>query len=136
MYQFDYSFRVRYAETDQMGYVYHANYAVFYEVARTEMLRSVGLSYRDMEEQNVVMPVVALRIDYLEPALYDDLLIVRVSVKKMPAARIEFFYEVFREDGRLLNSGSTTLAFLNKLTRRPRRVPAHLEHFFRPFFGE
>jgi acyl-CoA thioester hydrolase len=104
MYRFDYPVRVRYAETDQMGYVYHGNYAVYYEAARTEMMRSIGLSYRAMEEQGIIMPVLSLRIDYREPALYDDLLLVRVTLTQLPAVRIEFHYEVLHEDGRLLNT--------------------------------
>ncbi len=136
MYRFDYPVRVRYAETDQMGYVYHGNYAVYYEAARTEMMRSIGLSYRAMEEQGIIMPVLSLRIDYREPALYDDLLLVRVTLTQLPAVRIEFHYEVLHEDGRLLNTGLVQLAFLDKSTRRPRRAPSGMVSQLMPYFAD
>ena len=123
MYIFETSIRVRYGETDQMGYVYYGNYPLYYEVARTEMLRSVGLSYRAMEEEGILMPVNSMNIKYIEPARYDDLLRLRVILKEMPTAKIHFYYEVYNEQDKLLNTGETTLVFVDAKTRRPRRAP-------------
>ena len=126
MYTFETSIRVRYGETDQMGYVYHGNYPQYYEVGRTEMLRSVGLSYRQMEEQGIIMPVYSLAIRFIEPARYDNLLLLRVTLKELPTAKIHFFYEIFNEQDRLLNTGETILVFVDAQTRRPRRAPEAL----------
>ena len=134
MYTFETSIRVRYGETDQMGYVYYGNYPLYYEVGRTEMLRSVGLSYRRMEEEGVFLPVRSISIKYIEPAHYDDLLRLRVILKEKPTAKIQFFYEVYNERQKLLNTGETTLVFVNAQTRRPCRAPEalmkELERYF------
>ncbi len=134
MYTFETSIRVRYGETDQMGYVYYGNYPLYYEVGRTEMLRSVGLTYRAMEEDGILLPVRSLDIKYIEPARYDDLLTLRVILKEMPTVRIHFFYEVYNEQKTLLNTGETVLVFVDAQTRKPRRVPevllAELKEYF------
>ena len=117
---------MRYGETDQMGYVYYGNYPLYYEVGRTEMFRSVGLSYRAMEEEGVLLPVHSLSIRYIEPARYDDLLTLRVILKELPTAKIHFYYEVYNEQKRLLNTGETALVFVDAQTRRPRRTPKAL----------
>ena len=94
MYESEITTRVRYAETDQMGYVYYGNYATYFEVTRTEALRQLGVSYRTLEKQGVWMPVLSLQLDYLKPAHYDDLLRIKVRVPELPRARIHFDYEV------------------------------------------
>ena len=136
MYIFETSIRVRYGETDQMGYVYYGNYSLYYEVGRTEMLRSVGLSYLSMEEKGILLPVRSLNIRYIEPARYDDLLRLRVILKEMPTAKIQFHYEVYNGQNQLLNTGETTLVFVDAQTRRPRRAPqalmAALTEYFAP----
>ena len=126
MYTFETSIRVRYGETDQMGYVYYGNYPLYYEVGRTEMLRSVGLTYLAMEKEGIMMPVHSLSIKYIEPARYDDLLRLRVIIKELPTAKIHFYYEVYNEQNKLLNTGETVLVFVDANTRRPRRAPATL----------
>jgi acyl-CoA thioester hydrolase len=136
MYSFETSIRVRYGETDQMGYVYYGNYPLYYEVGRTEMLRSAGLSYRDMEEQGILLPVRSLSIKYIEPARYDDLLCLRVILKELPTAKIHFYYEVYNEQNKLLNTGETTLVFVDAQTRRPRRAPASLMEKLKKYFQE
>ena len=123
---FETKIRVRYGETDQMGYVYYGNYPLYYEVGRTEMLRSVGLTYRAMEEGGVLLPVRSLSIKYIEPARYDDLLILRVIIKELPTVKIHFFYELYSEQNQLLNTGETILVFIDAKTRRPRRAPENL----------
>jgi acyl-CoA thioester hydrolase len=123
MFVFDHQSRVRYAETDQMGYVYYGNYAAFYEIARTEMLRSTGISYRELEEMGVMLPVTEMKTKYLKPGKYDDLITIRVTIRQKPAVRIIFEYELFNENGELLNQGETTLVFVNMEKNRPCMPP-------------
>jgi len=123
MIEHDINIRVRYAETDKMGYVYYGNYATYFEVARVETFRSFGLSYADMEKDGVMMPVLELQQKYYKPALYDDLLTIRTHIKVKPAARIYFEYEVFNEAGVKLGDAKTTLVFINMKTGRPCAPP-------------
>ena len=106
--------RVRYSDTDQMGYMYYGNYAEFYEVGRVEMLRSLGLTYKSMEESGIIMPVTELKCKYIKPALYDEEITVKVFIDKMPSFRIHFRYELFNEKEELINLGETTLVFINQ----------------------
>ena len=115
--------RVRYGETDQMGYVYYGNYPLYYEVARTDMIRKIGWTYGKMEKSGVMMPVVSLNVKYIRPALYDDELTVKVTVKKYPTTKMEFEYEVFNEQNKLINTGNTTLVFVNMKTGKPTNPP-------------
>ncbi len=116
--------RVRYAETDTMGYVYYGNYAAYYEVGRTELMRCFGSSYRKLEEEGIMMPVISLQIHYKKPALYDDLLNIRTVVRALTPARIIFGYEIFNEAGELINTGETTLIFITAATKKPVRAPS------------
>jgi len=134
MYTFETSIRVRYGETDQMGYVYYGNYPLYYEVGRTEMLRSAGLSYREMEEEGILMPVHSMNIKYIEPARYDDFLRLQVIIKELPTAKIHFYYELFNEQNKLVNTGETVLVFVDAKTRRPRRAPETLMNTLRKYF--
>ena len=111
--------RVRYGETDQMGYMYYGNYAQFYEVGRVEMLRSLGLTYSGMEQSGIMMPVLEMNCKYLKPALYDEEITVKVILEKMPGIRIHFKYELFNEKNELINLGETLLVFINMKTNRP-----------------
>ena len=124
MYQFEVQIRVRYAETDQMGYVYYGNFAAYYEVARTEAFRSLGIHYKEMENDGVMMPVLEMRTKYIRPARYDDLLTIKMMLRNKPqGARILFEYEVFNEAKELLNIGETTLVFVDMKTSRPIPLP-------------
>lgn len=127
--------RVRYAETDRMGYVYYGTYAQYFEVGRVEALRSLGLSYRRMEEDGVMLPVHDLQVKYHKPAFYDDLLTVRTSIIELPSVRIRFAYEVFNEARDLLTEASTTLVFIDRATNRPRRAPEQLLALLAAHFG-
>ncbi|WP_400079454.1 acyl-CoA thioesterase [Winogradskyella sp. R77965] len=118
--------RVRYGETDQMGVVYHANYAVYFEVGRTEWLREFGLSYSGMEADGIMLPVISLSINYKNSARYDDVVKVKTTLKKLPTASIEFHYELHNESDVLLATGNTILAFINMKTNRPTRCPKYL----------
>ncbi|TDT45489.1 acyl-CoA thioester hydrolase [Maribacter spongiicola] len=117
------SFRIRYSETDQMGVVYHGNYAQYLELARVEWLRSLGISYKSMEEGGIMLPVISLSIKYLKPALYDDLITVKVILTKKPAVRIEFDYEILNEAGDLLATANTVLVFMDMKRKRPTKCP-------------
>ncbi|MFI5220657.1 MAG: acyl-CoA thioesterase, partial [Bacteroidia bacterium] len=105
--------RVRYAETDRMGYVYYGNYATYFEVARVEALRTMGMTYKEMEDEGIILPVLEYSIKFLKPAFYDDLLTIKTVIKEMPAARIRFDYETYNQDGILLNIAETTLVFVD-----------------------
>lgn len=118
--------RVRYAETDRMGYVYYGNYAEYLEVARVEMLRCAGVAYRALEEEGVMLPVREFKIIYHKPARYDDEIIVRTELRSLPNVRIVFHYAVLHSDGTLLAEAETTLVFVDAGTGRPRPAPEHV----------
>lgn len=118
--------RVRYAETDQMGYVYYGNYATYFEVARVELLRSIGFTYKKLEEEGIMLPVFEFSIKYFKPAFYDDLLTIKTTIPETPSARIKFLYETFNENGVILNKAETTLVFISKATNRPTAIPNDL----------
>ena len=126
MKSFETKIRVEYHHTDQMGIVHHSNYVKFFEVARTEWLRAVGLTYAEMERRGVMMPIVEVNVKYRQPAYYDELIAVTASVEELPMARMSFKYEIRGEDGREIATGSTTLGFIDKETRRPQRAPRWL----------
>jgi len=119
-------FRVRYSETDQMGFVYYGNYAQYFEMGRTEWLRKLGITYKKMEENGIMLPVMNLNIKYLKPAKYDDLLTLKTTLIKIPSAKIEFSYEVFNEENEQLTTANTTLVFVNMETNKPTRAPEYV----------
>lgn len=119
-------FRVRYGETDQMSYAYHGNYAAYFEMGRTEWLRKLGVSYKSMEENGIMLPVINLNTNYLKPAKYDDVLTLKTSLVKKPTARIEFEFEIHNENNELLTTATATLVFVNMKTNRPTRIPEDL----------
>lgn len=131
----DFQIRVRYKDTDAMGVVHHSNYVNFYETARTELLRGMGTTYRALEESGVMLPVHEVKMNFHTPALYDDLLTVRITLREMPAVRMIFDHEVYRENGDLVNRGEVTLVFMNAATRRACRAPAWFAEIFAPYFG-
>nr|WP_299344268.1 thioesterase family protein [Allomuricauda sp.] len=120
------SFRVRYAETDQMGVVYHGNYAQYLEMGRVEWLRALGITYRSMEENGIMLPVISLQLHYKKSALYDDLLTVETQLKKTPKVKIEFDYKIYNEKGELLVVANTVLAFMDKSTQKPIVCPDYI----------
>ena len=123
MYSFETKLRVRYAETDQMQFVYYGVYAQYFEVGRVELLRSLGISYKEIESMGYALPVVNMSINYKKPALYDDQLIIRTIIKELPTKKIKFEYEIFNETGDLLSIGDVSLIFINKKTNRPCYAP-------------
>ncbi|MES2734181.1 MAG: thioesterase family protein [Bacteroidota bacterium] len=134
MFSLDVHLRVCYADTDQMGYVYYGNYGRFYEIARTEALRTLGFSYKEIEAAGTMMPVYESKSRYIQPARYDDVLTIRVMLRQKPAVRIVFEYEVYNESQVLLNTGETTLVFVNRANGRPCPAPAELSRMLQPFF--
>ncbi|CAM1339844.1 acyl-CoA thioesterase [Tenacibaculum aestuarii] len=120
------SIRVRYAETDQMGVVYHGNYAQFFEIGRTEWLRSLGVTYKYMEKTGTMLPVISLSCNFKKSALYDDELTVTTILKKTPSVKIEFDYEITNQNNELICTGNTVLAFINIETKKPMRCPDYI----------
>ena len=118
--------RVRYAETDQMGVVYHGNYAQYFEMGRVEWLRNLGISYKWMEENGVMLPVVSLELNYKKPARYDDVLRIKTKLKSQSTVKIEFDYEIFNEQNQLLTTGYSMLVFVDMKTGRPIIPPKYL----------
>ena len=115
--------RVRYGETDQMGFVYYGNYALYFEVGRAEAMRKLGMTYREMEEKGVYMPIAQMNVKYLKPGRYDDLLTIRTIVSQVPTSRMVFDYEIYNEEGILLCKGNTVLAFIKYSNHRPCPAP-------------
>ena len=115
--------RVYYEDTDQMGVVYYGNYARYYEIGRTEMIRELGFTYRQMEEKNIMLPAHSLKINYHKSAYYDDLLTVRTIVDTLPKVKFPIKTEIYNEAGELINSGEVVLAFFNSVTNKPCAAP-------------
>jgi acyl-CoA thioester hydrolase len=126
MKEYEFNVRVRYAETDQMGVVYHGNYAQYFEMGRVEWLRNIGVSYKWMEENGIMLPVVSLNINYKKPARYDDLLTVKTIFKIQSTVKIEFDYEIYNEQRELLTIASSILVFVNMKTGRPTFPPDYV----------
>ncbi len=126
--------RVRYSETDKMGYVYYGNYPQYYEVGRNELMRNFGVTYKKLEDSGIIMPVISMNIKYLSPATYDDLLTIKTSITKMPEIRVVFHYEIFNQNKKMLNTGETTLVFVKENTRKPLRIPEYLKNELVEYF--
>ena len=120
------SLRVRYAETDPMKYVYYGNYAQYFEVARVELFRSLGMSYDEIESQGIWLPVSEYNIKYLKPALYDEVLEIHTFIKKIPGVRVEFEYEIYNSSKQKITEAQTTLFFLDSKTNKIVKCPSFL----------
>lgn len=119
-----------------MGYVYYGNYATYYEIARVEALRQLGFEYKKLEETGTMMPVADLSCKFLRPAKYDELLTISVTVAEMPKARMHFTYNIHNASGVLVNTGTTTLVFIDMQSNRPCRVPEVLKEILMPHFND
>ena len=136
MYSTEFKIRVRYAETDQMNVVYHANYITYFEVARTEAIRELGFTYREMEAMGVEMPVTEIIVRYLRSAQYDDILTVKTQLRTLPEKHhIDFYQEIFNEKGKLITSGKVTLFFLDKVTKKRSKMPDILREKLIDYFN-
>ncbi|MEO1416310.1 MAG: thioesterase family protein [Bacteroidota bacterium] len=120
--------RVRYGETDQMGYAYYGKYAEYFEVGRVELVRKLGIPYKEVEARGIMMPVSKLEVNYKRPARYDDLLTIRTIVPETPRSSFRFEYEIYNEEGTLLATGVVVLAFVNMQSMRPVRAPQFVIH--------
>jgi len=136
MKEFEFKVRVRYAETDQMAVVYHGNYAQYFEMGRVEWLRNLGLSYKWMEENGIMLPVVSLTMNYKKPARYDDLIRVKTIFKSQTSVKIEFDYEIFNEKEELLTTGTSMLVFVDMKTGRPTLPPDYVSEKLLALNGE
>ncbi|MCS6991493.1 MAG: acyl-CoA thioesterase [Chitinophagales bacterium] len=136
MYAHEIEIRVRYGEVDMMGYLYYGYYSFYYEQARVETMRSLGISYKRMEELGYLLPVRDLHIKFIKPAYYDDVVRIRTMILKMPTTRHEFHYEMFNPQGELINQARTTLVYLDKATRRPLECPQFIKDLLRPYLSE
>jgi len=135
MLSFDYQKRVRYGETDQMGYLYYGNYAQYYEIGRVELLRSLGLTYREMESaHHIMMPVVSLQMRFVRPARYDELITIRTTLRELPERFIVFYMELFNEHNKLVNGGNVKLCFVDTQTNQTVPTPDFLLNRLRPYF--
>ncbi len=130
------SVRVRYAETDQMGVVYHSHYFQYFEVARAESIRALGYTYADMEKDGIIMPVVEVQARYLRPAFYDQLLTIKTILRELPVHhKIEFHQEVLNEQRELLATGKIILYFMELKTKKRHIMPDILLKKLQPFFN-
>ena len=119
-------YRVTYADTDQMGVIYYGNYGRLLEIGRTEMIREMGMAYMELEKSGIVMPVYSVESKYKNVIKYDELITIETTLKEIPAARIEFFYRIFNEQGILAHEAKVVLVFLDMKTNRPVRAPEKL----------
>lgn len=129
--------RVRYGETDKMGYLYYGHYAMYYEIGRVEALRNIGLSYQKLEDEyNIMMPVMSFSTKYLKPAYYDDLITIKTAIPEIPERNINFKVELFNEKNELINIGKVKLAFLSTENHGRIQVPDFLIEKLKPYFDE
>jgi acyl-CoA thioester hydrolase len=135
MYISETKIRVRYGETDQMGFLYYGNYALYYEVGRAEAIRQLGFTYRELEDLGIHMPVIELHSNYFRPALYDDLVTVKTILKELPSGpKIQFHSELYNEAGALLNKGITTLVFYDPKEKVKVNMHPEMRERLAPYF--
>ena len=118
--------KVRYAETDQMGVVHHGNYPQYLEIARLEWLSTLGISYKNMEEEGIMLPVYELNLKYIKPVTFDEKLTIETRLHELPNVKIIFDYSIFNEQGELVTSATSILVFMDSKTRRPIRCPEYI----------
>ncbi|MCC6384383.1 MAG: acyl-CoA thioesterase [Bacteroidia bacterium] len=134
MFSYEIQIRVRYAETDRMSYVYYGRYAEYFEVARVETLRSLSITYRELEDKGILLPVLDYSVRFFKPAFYDELLTIKTTIPELPAARIKFSYETFNPSGTKINKAETTLVFIHKLTAKPCPAPIEVISRLKEYF--
>ena len=123
MFSFDSQYRVCYGDTDRMGVMYYGNYPRLYEIGRTDLIRVIWKSYREVEESGIILPVRTLTAVYHKPAIYDEVLTIRTIIKEIPKVKFKLFSEIYNEKGELINEGEVVLGFIDASTGRPRRAP-------------
>jgi len=136
MYTYDFKYRVPYADTDQMGVVYHGNYANYYEMSRTDAIRKLGLPYKNLEDEGVMLPILEIHSKFLAPAVYDEVLTIRSIMRMMPLVKWTVDAEIYNEANTLIHQATVTLVFMDKNTRRACRAPQKVLDIMRPFFAK
>ncbi len=126
--------QIRYDEVDKMGYVYHGNYAKYYHISRTELMRGIGFSDKEFENYNIIMPIIELNIKYLKPVYYDDVITIKTFLRQLPDSRMTFEHEVRNVVGELINTASSMVVFVDIVTRRPMRAPDFFVNKLKPYF--
>ena len=132
----NYKIRIRYADTDQMGYVYYGRYANFYEIARVELFRKLGFSYKDLEDQGVGMPVIEMNSKFLLPVRYDEEVLIVTRIKDIPKSKITFTYKLFNSEGLIVNEAKTVLTFIDLKRKKPVRIPSELMTIIKKKFND
>jgi len=127
--------RIRYSETDQMQYVYYGNYAQYFEMGRAEWLRQLGISYKDIEDSGVMLPVIDLQIKYHKPATYDEVITLTSKVTKKPSVKIEFEHTIHNQKKELLTTGKSVLVFMDMKKNKPTRPPAQILEITASYFN-
>lgn len=123
MLSFESHYRVCYGDTDRMGYMYYGNYPRLYEIGRTDMIRSIWKSYREIEDSGLILPVRTMNVVYHKPALYDELLVIKTVIKDIPKVKFRMYSEIYNAKGDLINEAEVVLGFMSALTGKPARVP-------------
>ena len=135
MFVFDYEKRIRYAETDKMGYLYYGNYPLLYEIGRAESIRSLGISYQELEDvHKIMMPVVYTESRYMHPAYYDELITIRTILQEMPTRLIEFHHELYNQEEKCIHKGQVKLVFLDIESSKRVSAPDYLTDKLKPYF--
>lgn len=134
MFVYEHKLRVLYGDTDQMGYVYYGNYGYYYEQARSEAIRSAGVTYKQIEDSGTMMPITRMNIKYIRPAYYDELLTIKTFIPHLPNRIIVFNYEVYNEKNELINEGETHLAFIDTATKKMKTAPVILMDKMKAYF--
>ncbi|MBI3503013.1 MAG: acyl-CoA thioesterase [Bacteroidetes bacterium] len=134
MFSSEVKLRVRYGETDRMGYAYYGNYAEYFEVARVEALRELGMNYKEIEDSGIILPVYTFSVKYFKPAFYDDLLTIKTTIPKLPEARLIFEYETYNEKKELLNKAEVVLVFIDKKSNKPIAAPGEFIEKIKKYF--
>lgn len=127
-------YRVCYADTDKMGYMYYGNYARLYEIARVECLRQLGVVYADLEDKGIALPVIENQSRFLAPAKYDEVLRVECRIEQLPLAKICFDYDIFNPEGMKIHIGKTILVFMDSQRQKPLRLPQEVREVLEPYF--
>lgn len=136
MIESNFKIRIRYSDTDQMGYVYYGKYANFYEIARVELFRKLGFSYSQLENKGIGMPVIEMKSKYLMPAKYDEIIKINIQIREIPSAKILFHYRLFNKKNNLINTASTLLTFIDLQTKKSVRTPKKLLDIINNNFSE
>jgi len=128
--------QIRYDEVDKMGYVYHGNYAKYYHISRTELMRGIGFSDKEFENYNIIMPIIELNVKYLKPVYYDDVITIKTLLKHLPDTRMKFYHEVRNENNVLINTATSTVVFVNMESRLPMRAPEFFVEKLKLYFDD